>query len=187
MINISRVLYIAYSSLLNNIPTYGVIANINGSPINLQATYSNATLTLQGDITIQATTSTLTIEIYIGNYPIDSLSLNVTLSPGTYTFIYTLTINDSTGIINNAFGYTVTNQLKSVSISTNSSTYVITETQNILTFYLEYASYPSSVSISVTFSLSNGSTVTGSYSSPTPSLPQGTTLYGIVIPVTFEV
>ncbi|AOS58411.1 SIFV.gp61-like protein [Sulfolobus islandicus filamentous virus 2] len=184
MINISRVLYIAYSTLLNSIPTYGATANINGVPINLQATYNNGTLTLQGDITIQATISTLTIEIYIGNYPIDSISLNVTLSPGTYTFIYTLTITDSTGIINNAFGYAVTNQLKSVSISTNSSSYIITETQNMLTFYLEYTSYPSSVSISVTFTLTNGSTVNGSY---TASLPQGTTLYGIVIPVTFEV
>ncbi|AAL27770.1 hypothetical protein SIFV0061 [Sulfolobus islandicus filamentous virus] len=183
MINIERVLYIVYSSLLNNIPTYGAIANINGSPINLQAKYSNSTLTLQGDIIIQATTNTLTIEIYIGNYPIDSISLNVALSPGTYTLVYTLTINDSTGIINNAFGYAVTNQLKSVSISTNSTLYTISYTQNMLTFYLEYTSYPTTVSITVTFTLTNGSTVTGSYSNSI----QGTTLYGIVIPVTFEV
>lgn len=182
MVNIERVLYIAYTSLLNNIQKYGAVANINGVPINLQATYSGGTSTLQGNITIQATTNTLTIEVYLGNYLLDTISLNVTLSPGTYTFIYTLTITDSTGIINNAFGYTITNQLSSVSISTNSTLYVTSLTQNMLTFYLQYTSYPSTVSITVTFKLTNGSTVTGSYSNST----QGTTIYGIVIPVTFE-
>jgi hypothetical protein len=55
----------------------------------------------------------------------------------------------------------------------------------MLTFYLGYTSYPSTISITVTFTLTSGSTVTGSYQSSAPSLPQGVQLYGTMIPVTF--
>ena len=125
------------------------------------------------------------MEVYFGQYLIDSFSTQVQLSPGTYTVVYVLTIDDSTGIINNAVGYTVTKQLSSVSVSTNASSYVITLTQDMLTFYLEYSSYPSSVSITVTFSLSSGSSVKGSYSDTLPSLPQNVEIYYIIVPVTF--
>ena len=51
----------------------------------------------------------------------------------------------------------------------------------MITFYLIYQSYPSSVSITVKF---NGN-ITGSYSANVPSLPSGYTEYITVIPVTF--
>jgi hypothetical protein len=125
------------------------------------------------------------MKVYFGQYLIDSIVTPAQISPGTYTVIYTLTISDDTGIINNAVGLAVTNQLKSISISKNASSYVISLNQNMLTFYLAYTSYPSSILITVTFTLTSGSTVSGSYSSTAPPLPQGVSLYGTVIPVTF--
>jgi hypothetical protein len=111
--------------------------------------------------------------------------MSAQISPGTYNVVYTLTIADETGIISNAVGLAVTNQLKSVSVSTNASSYVISLTQDMLTFYLGYTSYPSTISITVTFTLTSGSTVTGSFQDSAPSLPQGVQLYGTMIPVTF--
>jgi len=185
MVNLNNLLFIAYNALLNNILSLSTTATINGIPINMSPSYSNGTLTLQGSVTIQSQANSLLMEVYFGEYLIDSFSTQVQLSPGTYTVVYVLTIDDSTGIINNAVGYTVTKQLSSVSVSTNASSYVITLTEDMLTFYLEYSSYPSSISITVTFSLSSGSSVKGSYSNTPPSLPQGTTIYYIIIPVTF--
>jgi len=186
MVDVNKILDIAYSALLGSTQTYNATASVNGVLISLQASYSGGVLTLQGSVTLQVQSNTLQVELYIGDYLVDSFVSNVILSPGTYTFVYTLALSDSTGIISNAFGYAVTNQLKSVSITTNTSSYVISLTQNMLTFYLAYTSYPSTISISVTFTLTSGSTVTGSYSNTVPSLPQGVQLYGAVIPVTFE-
>jgi hypothetical protein len=116
---------------------------------------------------------------------VDSVNTQVQISPGTYTVVYTLTIIDDTGIISNSIGLAVANQLKSVSVSTNASSYTIALTQDMLTFYLGYTSYPSTISITVTFTLTSGSTVTGSYQTSAPALPQGIQLYGTMIPVTF--
>jgi len=55
----------------------------------------------------------------------------------------------------------------------------------MLTFFLAYSSYPSSVSITVTFTLTNNSTVTGNYNANTPALPSGYSEYVTFIPVTF--
>jgi len=185
MVNLNDLFFIAYNALLNNILSLNTTATINGVPINLTPSYSNGTLTLQGSVTIQSQENSLLMEVYFGGYLIDSLTAQVQVSPGTYTVVYVLTIDDSTGIINNAVGYTVTKQLSSVSVSTNASSYLITLTQDMLTFYLEYSSYPSTVSITVTFSLSNGSSVKGSFQTSLSSLPQGVQVYYIVIPVTF--
>jgi len=185
MVNLNDLFFIAYNALLNNVLSLSTTATINGIPINLTPSYSNGTLTLQGSITIQSQENSLLMEVYFGEYLIDSLTAQVQVSPGTYTVVYVLTIDDSTGIINNAVGYTVTKQLSSVSVSTNASSYLITLTQDMLTFYLGYTSYPSTVSITVTFSLSSGSSVTGSYSNTPPSLPQNVEIYYIIIPVTF--
>jgi len=57
----------------------------------------------------------------------------------------------------------------------------MTFTGFMITFYLIYQSYPSSVSIKVTFNNS----ITGSYSASVPSLPSGYNEFGWVIPVTF--
>jgi len=185
MVNLNDLFFIAYNALLNHILSINTTATINGIPINMTPSYSNGTLTLQGSITIQTSSNSLLIQIYFGSLLIDSLSTQVQISPGTYTVVYVLTIDDSTGIINNSIGYTVTKQLSSVSVSTNASSYSITLTQDMLTFYLIYTSYPSTVSITVTFSLSNGSSVNASYSNTPSSLPQGTKVYYIIVPVTF--
>jgi len=186
MVALNKLFFIAYNVLLSNIPSFNTTATVNGIPINMSASYQNGVITLQGSVTIQSSANSLLIEIYFGNIVIDTITIKAQISPGTYTLVYVLTIDDSTGIINNAIGLTVTKQLSKVSVSTNASNYTISLTQCMLTFYLLYSSYPSSVSITVTFSLSNGNTVNGSYSVTLPSLPQGTQVYYIVIPVTFD-
>jgi hypothetical protein len=185
MVNLNKLFFIAYDTLLSNIPSYNITASINGILINMSASYSGGVLTLKGSVTIQSSSSSLSIQVYFGQYLIDSIDTSAQISPGTYTVVYVLTINDSTGIISNAIGLAVTNQLKSVSISTNASSYTIALTQDMLTFYLSYTSYPSTISVSVTFTLTSGSTVTGSYQTSAPALPQGIQLYGTMIPVTF--
>ena len=185
MVNLNKLFYIAYNTLLSNISSYNVTASVNGILISMSASYQSGVITIQGSVTIQSQSNSLSIEIYFGQYLMDSIGTQVQISPGTYTVVYILTISDSTGIINNAVGLAVTNQLKSVSISTNASSYAISLTQNMLTFYLAYTSYPSTISITVTFTLISGSTVTGSYQSSAPALPQGVSLYGTMIPVTF--
>jgi len=185
MVNLNKLFLIAYNTLLSNIPSYNVTASVNGILINMEASYQSGVITLQGSVTIQASSNSLSIQVYLGQYLVDSIDTQVQINPGTYTVVYTLTISDSTGIISNAVGLAVTNQLKSISISTNASSYVISLTQDMLTFYLGYTSYPSTISITVTFTLTSGSTVTGSYQTSAPALPQGIQLYGTMIPVTF--
>jgi len=185
MVNLNKLFLIAYNTLLSNIPSYNVTASVNGILIKMEASYQPGVITLQGSVTIQASSNSLSIQVYLGQYLVDSIDTQVQINPGTYTVVYTLTISDSTGIISNAVGLAVTNQLKSISISTNASSYVISLTQDMLTFYLGYTSYPSTISITVTFTLTSGSTVTGSYQTSAPALPQGIQLYGTMIPVTF--
>jgi len=185
MVNLNKLFLITYSTLLGNIPSLNTTATVNGVPINMSASYQPGIIILQGSITLQSPTNSLFIKVYFGEYLIDSLNTQVQISPGTYTVVYTLNIQDDTGIVDNAIGYVVTNQLSKVSISTNASSYSITLTQDMLTFYLEYSSYPSTVSITVTFSLSNGSSVNGSFQTSLSPLPQGVQVYYIVIPVTF--
>jgi len=185
MVDLNKLFLIAYNTLLGNIPSYNITASINGILINMSASYKSGVITLQGSVTIQAQSNSLSIQVYFGQYLVDSIDTQVQVSPGTYAVVYTLTISDSTGIISNAVGLAVTNQLKSVSVSTNASSYAISLTQDMLTFYLGYTSYPSTISITVTFTLTSGSTVTGSFQDSAPSLPQGVQLYGTMIPVTF--
>jgi len=185
MVDLNKLFLIAYNTLLSNIPSYEVSGIVNGIPINMSASYSNGVLTLKGSVTIQAQSNSLSIQVYFGQYLVDSIDTSAQISPGTYAVVYTLTISDSTGIISNAVGLAVTNQLGSVSVSTNASSYTIALTQDMLTFYLGYTSYPSTISITVTFTLTNGSTVTRSYQTSAPTLPQGVSLYGTMIPVTF--
>jgi hypothetical protein len=185
MLNLNKLFLIAYNTLLGNIPSYNITASINGILINMKASYQQDIITLQGSVTIQAQSNSLSIQVYFGQYLVDSVNTQVQVSPGTYAVVYALTIIDDTGIISNSIGLTVTNQLKSVSISTNASSYTIALTQDMLTFYLAYTSYPSTISITVTFTLTSGSTVTGSYQTSAPALPQGIQLYGTMIPVTF--
>ena len=169
MVDLNKLFLIAYNTLLSNILSYNITASINGILINMSASYKSDVITLQGSVTIQASSNSLSIQVYFGQYLVDSIDTQVQISPGTYTVVYTLTISDSTGIISNAVGLAVTNQLKSVSVSTNASSYVISLTQDMLTFYLGYTSYPSTISITVTFTLTSGSTVTGSYQSSAPA------------------
>ena len=185
MVDLNKLFLIAYNTLFGNIPSYNITASINGILINMNASYQSGVITLQGSVTIQAQSNSLSIQVYFDQYRIDSIDTQVQVSPGTYTVVYTLAITDETGIISNAVGLAVTNQLKSVSISTNASFYVIGLTQDMLTFYLGYTSYPSTISITVTFTLTSGSTVTGSYQTSAPASPQGIQLYDTMIPVTF--
>jgi len=185
MVNLNKLFLIAYNALTNNVLSVNTTATINGIPINMSPSYQNGVLTLQGSITIQSQTNSLLVEVYFGQHLIDSFSVQVQLNPGTYTIVYVLTIDDYTGIINNAVGYTVTGQLSKVSVSTNASLYTIGLTQDMLTFYLVYPSYPSSVSITVAFSLSNNSTALANYTGSLRSLPQNVKIYYITIPVTF--
>jgi len=185
MLNINYLFFMVYNILQRNIPSFNTTATVNGTPINMSASYQPGIITLLGSVTIQSQTNSLLVEIYFGNTLMDSFSTQVQISPGTYTVVYTLNIQDDTGIIDNAIGYVVTKQLSNVSISTNASSYSITLTRDMLTFYLEYSSYPSTVSITVTFSLSNGSSVKGSFQTSLSPLPQGVQVYYIVIPVTF--
>ena len=185
MVDLNKLFLIAYNTLLSNISSYNVTASVNGILITMSASYKSGVITLQGSVTIQTQSNSLSIQVYFGQYLMDSIDTQVQISPGTYTVVYTLTISDSTGIISNAIGLAITNQLKSISITTNASSYTIALTQNMVTFYLMYMSYPSAISITVTFTLTSGSTVTGSFQDSTPSLPQGVQLYGIMIPVTF--
>jgi len=185
MVDLNKLFLIAYNTLLGNIPSYNITASINSILINMSASYQPGIITLQGSVVIQASSNSLSIEVYFGEYLVDSINTQVQISPGTYTVVYTLNIEDDTGIIDNAIGYVITKQLSSVSISTNASSYSITLTQNMMTFYLIYQSYPSTISINVTFTLTSGKTVNGSFQDSVPALPQGMQLYGTVIPVTF--
>jgi len=185
MIDLNKLFLIAYNTLLSNIPSYNVTASVNGILIKMNASYQHGIITLQGSVTIQAQSNSLSIQVYFGQYLVDSIDTQVQISPGTYAVVYTLAIIDDTDIISNAVGLAVTNQLKSISISTNASSYTIALTQDMFTFYLGYTSYPSTISITVTFTLTSGSTVTGSYQTSAPALPQGVQLYGTMIPVTF--
>ena len=185
MVNLNNLFSIVYNILQGNILSFDITATVNNIPINMSASYQPGIITLLGSVTIQSQVNSLLVEIYFGNTLMDSFSTQVQISPGTYTVVYTLNIQDDTGIIDNAIGYVVTKQLSKVSISTNASSYTITLTQNMLTFYLAYTSYPSTISITITFTLTSGSTVTGSYQTSAPTLPQGVSLYGTMIPVTF--
>ena len=185
MVDLNKLFLIAYNTLLGNIPSYNITASINSILINMSASYQPGIITLQGSVVIQASSDSLSIEVYFGEYLVDSINTQVQISPGTYAVVYTLAIIDDTGIISNSVGLAITNQLKSVSVSTNASSYVISLTQDMLTFYLGYTSYPSTISIDVTFTLTNGKTVNGSFQDSVPALPQGMQLYGAVIPVTF--
>ena len=189
MVALDKLFLIAYNTLLGNIPSYNVTAIINGIPINMSASCSEGVLTLKGSVTIQTQSNSLCIQVYIGQYLIDSINTQAQISPGTYTVVYVLTINDATGIISNAVNLAVTNQLKSVSVSTNASSYNISLTQGMLTFYLMYTSYPSTISISVEFTLKSSNNVIsvaiGSFNYSAPPLSQGVQLLVTVIPVTF--
>jgi len=185
MVNLNNLFSIVYNILQGNILSFDITATVNNIPINMSASYQPGIITLLGSVTIQSQVNSLLVEIYFGNTLMDSFSTQVQISPGTYTVVYTLNIQDDTGIVDNAIGYVVTNQLSKVSISTNASSYSITLTQDMLTFYLAYTSYPSTISITVIFTLTNGSTVTGSYQTSAPTLPQGVQLYSTMIPVTF--
>ena len=186
MVDLNKLFLIAYNTLFSNIPTYSVVAIVNGILFSMSASYDSGVLTLKGSILVQASSNSLTMQVYLGQYLVDSIDTQAQISPGTYDVVYVLTIDDDTGIINNAIGLAVTNQLKSVSVSTNASSYSIALAQDMLTFYLAYTSYPSTISITVTFTLTNNTTVSGSYSNTISSLPQGVSLYITIIPVTFD-
>jgi len=185
MINLNNLFHIVYNTLLNNIQSYQVIANVNDTPINMSTSYNNGTLILYGSITIQSPTNSLLIQIFFGQYLIDSINTQVQISPGTYTIAYTLSIIDDTDIISGAIGLIITNQLSYVSISTNATSYIIILNQDMLTFYLTYKTYPSEISITVTFTLKNNRTINGSFETSAPTLTKGTQIYNVVIPVTF--
>jgi hypothetical protein len=185
MVDLNKLFLVAYNTLSSNIPSYNVIANVNGILFSMSASYSDGVLTLKGSILVQASSNSLTMQVYFGQYLVDSINTQAQISPGTYDVIYVLTIEDNTGIINNSIGLAVTNQLKSVSVSTNASSYAITLVEDTLTFYLGYTSYPSTISITTTFTLTSGSTVTGSFNDSAPPLPQGVQLYSTTVPVTF--
>jgi len=185
MVDLNKLFLIAYNTLQGSTPSYNVTASVNSILINMTPSYQPGIILLRGSVTIQEQSNSLSIQIYFGQYLVDSINIQVQISPGTYDVVYALNIQDNTGIISNAVGLAVTNQLKSVSISTNASSYSIALTQDMLTFYLAYTSYPSTITIDVTFTLTNNNTVKGSYQNPAPALPQGIQLYGTMIPVTF--
>jgi len=186
MVDLNKLFLIAYNTLFSNILTYSAVAIVNGILFSMSASYDSGVLTLKGSILVQASSNSLTMQVYLGQYLVDSINTQAQISPGTYDVVYVLTIDDNTGIINNAIGLTATGQLSSASVSTNASGYAITLAEDMLTFYLAYSSYPSTISITVTFTLTNSTTVEGSYSDTLPSLPQGTQVYYIVLPVTFD-
>jgi len=181
MVYLSKIMYIAYSVLLGALKSYNATAMVNGQPIGLTPSYSSGTITLTGSFSLPSQANGLQILVYFGNYEVDGIQISQPVPAGSYTLVYVLTIEDSTNIINNAIGLSITSQLGNVSISTNANTYWMTFNEFMITFYLVYQTYPSSVSIKVTF---NGN-ITGSYSASLPSLPSGYTQLEWVIPVTF--
>jgi len=185
MVYLDKLMSIAYLVLFGTIKSYNATAMINGQPIGLTPSYSSGAITLTGSFSLPSQANSLQILVYFGNYEVDSIQISQSVPAGSYTIVYVLTIQDSTNIINNAIGLSITSQLSSVSISTNANNYDMTFTGFMITFYLIYQSYPSSVSIKVTFTLTNSNAVTGSYSTNVPSLPSGYSEYITVIPVTF--
>jgi len=185
VVYLNTIMSVAYSVLIGATKSFSLIANVNGQPITLTASYSSGTVTLTGSFTLQTSTNSLQIVVYFGDSEVDNIQISQPVSAGSYTLVYALTILDGTNIINNAIGYSVTSQLSSVSISTNANSYYLTVTGSMLTFFLAYSSYPSGVSITVTFTLTNNSTVTGSYNANAPALPSGYSEYVTFIPVTF--
>jgi len=185
MVYLDKLMYIAYSVLTGAVTSYNASATINGQAITLTASYSSSTITLTGSFSLQSPASGLQIVIYFGNIKVDTIQILQPVSAGDYTLVYSLTVLDGTNIINNAIGYSVTSQLSSVSISSNANSYNLTLSGFMLTFFLAYTSYPSSVSVKVTFNLKNNTQATGSYSASVPSLPSGYSEYVSVIPVTF--
>ena len=185
MVYLSTIMSVAYSVLLGAVKPYSTIATINGQPITLTASYSSGKVTLTGSFSLQSSTNSLQIVVYFGELEVDSVQISQPISAGSYALVYVLTVQDGTNIISNAVGYSVTSQLSSVSISTNANSYYLTVTDSMLTFFLVYTSYPSNVSVTVTFSLTNNTQATGSYTANAPALPSGYTEYVTVIPVTF--
>jgi len=181
MVYLSKIMYIAYSVLLGALKSYNATAMVDGQPIGLTPSYSSGTVTLTGSFSLPSQANSLQILVYFGNYEVDNVQISQPVPAGSYTLVYVLTVEDSTNIINNAIGLSITSRLSSVSVSTNANSYDMVFNEFMITFYLFYTSYPSSVSITVTF---NGN-ITGSYSAGVPPLPSGYTEYITVIPVTF--
>lgn len=185
MVNVFQILEIVLSSLTNKIKQYNATASVNGIYINLSTSYSSGSLVMQGTVKLQQSNE-LQITVYIGDYLIDTFTTQLQIPAGTYVLVYTIVIQDPTDIVSNAFGYAVANQLKSVSISTNASSYAILAEQNMLTFFLQYNSYPSSITIDVTFNLIDNTSSTGKLSMQTPTLPNTISMYATTMVVTYE-
>ena len=185
MVYLNKLMFLAYSVLLGAIKSYNATAMVNGQSIGLTPSYSSGAVTLTGSFSLPSQANSLQILVYFGNYEVDSVQISQPVPAGSYTLVYVLTIEDSTNIINNAIGLSITSQLSGVSISTNALTYDLTFNGFMVTFYLLYMSYPSSVSITVKFTLTNNSQVTGNYSASLPSLPSGYTQLRYIVPVTF--
>jgi len=178
-------MYVAYSVLTGAVTSFNATAIVNGQTIMLTASYSSSIVLLTGSFSLQSPVSGLQIVIYFGNIKVDVIQIPQSVPAGSYTLVYSLTILDGTNIISNAIGYSVTSQLSSVSISTNASSYNLALSGYMLTFFLVYTSYPSDVSITVSFNLTNSTQATGSYSASMPSLPSGYSEYVVTVPVTF--
>jgi len=185
VVYLDKLMYVAYSVLTGAVTSYNATAIVNGQTITLTASYSSNIITLTGSFSLQSPASGLQIVVYFGNIKVDAIQIPQSVPAGSYTLVYSLTVLDGTNIVSNAVGYSVTSQLSSVSISTNANSYNLALSGFMLTFFLVYTSYPSSVTITVTFNLKNNTQATGSYSASMSSLPSGYSEYVTTIPVTF--
>jgi len=184
--------------LLNNTIESNTGANqivIQGYSNNASVSIGTNTITFSASITVpnlNGFTATLYGYFNLGSnkYMIQLATINTSeqIPAGTYTFEWVINFTDSSGIIFNLMALSLTNNLKSVSVSFSPSPSIATSalTGNNITWYLgyEYNSTTTITSIEISVTLTNQSGTTSTYTSTQSGNYQGQAL---VIPFNIQV
>jgi len=169
----STVASIVLSVLINAArPVRNIVISVNGTPFNATArveTQNGGTLTtFTATVTFESNVQQISASLSINSMLIAEAAADVNLIAGQYTFIWMIAFGDQTGIVTYAFAYWATNQIKSVSISSNGNSVMVTVYANTITFFIQYVpnsafsnSYPDIATVTVTFNLTDGTSVTG--------------------------
>jgi len=77
VVYLNTIMSVAYSVLIGATKSFSLIANVNGQPITLTASYSSGTVTLTGSFTLQTSTNSLQIVVYFGDSEVPVLAVVV--------------------------------------------------------------------------------------------------------------
>ncbi len=162
-------------------PVQNIVISVNGTPYNATVQGGGSAVSFSATVTFQNSVNQVSATLSVNSTIIAEATAQVNIPAGQYTFIWVIGFQDQTNIVSFAFTYWVTSQIKSVSISSNGNSVQVFAYENTVTFFVQYVpqsgfsnSYPTSVNINVNFTLTNGSTVTGSVSIQLPQLPANT-------------